>query len=958
MATYLQGYDDYIPQIQTYEPDLNTFTKIINERQGKYDEARKQLSDLYNSMLNSPMLRDEDNATRDEYFKIIESDIKKLSGMDLSLRQNQTAASNVFTQLLNNKNIAHDMVYTKKAYQALEDGELIKVSDPKAYWEGMSQLIQMDMLDYKNADKETALKMSAPKFTKRVNIMDEIIPMLDKLDLNIVNESVTQPVLDKNGMPVVDKNGVPMTQEGRWVVRQKNGQLAFPYMQSLLQGMFADRGDALAYYKELSRYNRMLYANEHANEYGGDVNQASDAYVKLNLKAMRQQMQENIDMIRSVYNNANDKAQMDQKRLEDGGLEPWEEKSLQKAIEEYNNDIESINNSKEYAESSAREFDNLQGNVSGESFDTMYGRMLLNGDIRSAAEFAAMKNAEVSYKVNPYMQDMINHQYRVAEENNRFKHQQALEKEKHGYRMLEKAFENQLKNHGLGMTYAGSTPCKVDPQTGNVSGIEVKAGTDEAALLTHNALKKTLGTTLKERGLVDNEVYVINKSLEKLKEKASGSYDAMSEYVDIYGRYMYSIGNGEAYEDLFKHHHGNIKDIYAEIKNQTLNISASTVDPYDIDSMYEKVSLSETIRDLRDVSDSQKAITAMKTSFEKSQEEYIKGIISAASSMSDEEKKDLKALLNLNQNQSFNDFKGHFASFDEFVKKGNYKDLKDAAKKYDASGKDTKSIQFKLMKELSKQPIDTYLSMYTGIHGFGSYYCNAEAVTYTNATNNAWNRDINELLTKAVAEDGTNAFFVNGKFGKNVPTQSDATARLVANNIHNTMSVLSKDGNQSCTAVISSIACSDDRYAAVTFSVPAKYMNGLSTDQKEGLNEITVIVDKSKFKDIEMIQAMDDTPVRANLVMSGQYQINPMPYPNSTLNNYPISLKMTQNGLFIDGKINLYTETAEGKKVSTYNMGQIPQFAGYWPYDKADEIVKSLEQVLQNNEYLISNMRK
>ena len=84
MSTYLPGVPDYVPQIQEFRPDFNLFAKSLQMSQSKYDANHEKLSNLYGSLLNSPMLREKNIEERDQFFKVIDQDIKKMSGMDLS----------------------------------------------------------------------------------------------------------------------------------------------------------------------------------------------------------------------------------------------------------------------------------------------------------------------------------------------------------------------------------------------------------------------------------------------------------------------------------------------------------------------------------------------------------------------------------------------------------------------------------------------------------------------------------------------------------------------------------------------------------------------------------------------------------------------------------------------------------------------------------------------------------
>lgn len=100
MSSYLPGNTDYIPQIQPFVPDYNFLGNILQTKQSQYDTNKRKVSDLYGTLLNSPLLKDSNIKRRDEFFKVIDEDIKKISGLDLSLEQNVNAAQKVFKSFL------------------------------------------------------------------------------------------------------------------------------------------------------------------------------------------------------------------------------------------------------------------------------------------------------------------------------------------------------------------------------------------------------------------------------------------------------------------------------------------------------------------------------------------------------------------------------------------------------------------------------------------------------------------------------------------------------------------------------------------------------------------------------------------------------------------------------------------------------------------------------------------
>jgi hypothetical protein len=88
MASYLQGTTDYIPQIQPFQPDYNFLGNVLQAKQSKYDVAHKQLNKMYGTLLYSPMSREDNIQQRDNFLQAIDQDIKKMSGLDLSLQEN------------------------------------------------------------------------------------------------------------------------------------------------------------------------------------------------------------------------------------------------------------------------------------------------------------------------------------------------------------------------------------------------------------------------------------------------------------------------------------------------------------------------------------------------------------------------------------------------------------------------------------------------------------------------------------------------------------------------------------------------------------------------------------------------------------------------------------------------------------------------------------------------------
>lgn len=268
MATYIQGLTDYIPQAQPFTPDYNFLGNVLQTRQSRYDTAHKQLNKMYGTLLYSPMLRDENIQARDQFFKNIDQDIKKMSGLDLSLQQNVDAASNVFKSIYDNKGIIKDMTFTKQYQNELERAENFKnCTDQEkcggGYWDVGVNALKYRADEFKNASADEAMNMSAPEYTPFINVMEK--------SMNYFKDLKSKGF----GVTTVDKSP-----DGRYIVTQKDGQnLTMPLYQ-LMQSQYAQDYKIQNMYKTMAYVQRKNYIELNADKYGGDKGAAEDAYIQ------------------------------------------------------------------------------------------------------------------------------------------------------------------------------------------------------------------------------------------------------------------------------------------------------------------------------------------------------------------------------------------------------------------------------------------------------------------------------------------------------------------------------------------------------------------------------------------------------------------------------------------------------------------------------------------------------
>lgn len=219
MASYLQGVTDYIPQIQPWSPDFNFYQNTLGRKQQQYDVGWEQTNSVYNSILNAPMMREQNIARRDDFFKNIEHQLQQMASIDLSLPQNVDAAKQVFKPFYEDDNIVKDIGFTKKYQDELQRAEYFRNCQDKEckgqYWQGGVRALQYQAQDFIDASDSDALRTRAPQYTPYVNMMEKATVAAKEAGLSVTFD----------------------TKQGGYIVSTTNG----PALQMPLMNFFMSR---------------------------------------------------------------------------------------------------------------------------------------------------------------------------------------------------------------------------------------------------------------------------------------------------------------------------------------------------------------------------------------------------------------------------------------------------------------------------------------------------------------------------------------------------------------------------------------------------------------------------------------------------------------------------------------------------------------------------------------------
>lgn len=338
MATYIQGSTDYIPQLQPFRPDYNFLGNILQTKQTKYDAAKRKVSDLYGSLLNAPLTKDSNIQRRDEFFKIIDDDIKKISGLDLSLQQNVDQAEKVFKGFTDDKYLVKDMVWTKKFENNVQKHENLKnCTDPtkcgdlQAWDEGLQELYYKRE-EFKKSSDEESLNYNVPEYTGYFNWQKKA--MTEALDKGY---TVTKDVI-KGGYKVHDENGI-LIQGG---------------LYSLYKNAYGNDPRVNSNYATKAYITRKSTVAQTATQYGSEE-EAEKIYAENIMNQGKKSAEKQLKEQTDYYDQLNNKQLWLEKRDKSGkGLTDAEEKNLQEIKEEK----ERVSQSKAAAQSSIDDITN------------------------------------------------------------------------------------------------------------------------------------------------------------------------------------------------------------------------------------------------------------------------------------------------------------------------------------------------------------------------------------------------------------------------------------------------------------------------------------------------------------------------------------------------------------------------------------------------------------------------
>jgi len=395
MATYLQGVTDYIPDYQPFQPDYNFYANVLQTKQSQYDKNYTAINNLYADLYNAPVTHNLNKEKKDVLLKNIDTNLKKVSNLDLSLEQNVNAATQVFKPFYEDKYLMKDMAWTKNTYNVLGRSQALQNSTDenirKQYWPTGIKAINYKIQDFANSTLDETLNISNVRYTPYTNSVNHYLDMAKKLGIT----AQSKYNVDRNGQ----KNPL-----GDITITQKNGSLIIPTLQEMFTAEYSKNPQLQEIYREQAYVDRKDWINQHAVEYNNDMVATEKAYLQKKydyitniIDKQNQQASENLNATK----NKSDSVDND---VEQGDVNP-KQTSYQEALASGATVQEAIAISKRKLNSDLNDGDRTvvtEGNAGGLNLENLnlarmrvdagVASLLANKDVNAAAKIYSLKN--------------------------------------------------------------------------------------------------------------------------------------------------------------------------------------------------------------------------------------------------------------------------------------------------------------------------------------------------------------------------------------------------------------------------------------------------------------------------------------------------------------------------------------------------------------------------------------
>ena len=410
MSTYLQGVTDFIPQFQPFQPDLNFYANALQTKQNQYDTNYKALNNVYGQYFYADLTHGDNLKKKDELIKAIDFNLKRVSGLDLSLEQNVDQATQVFKPFYQDKHLMKDMAWTKNINNEKAYGAGLKNNrDEKQraqYWDDGLKFLQYKTEEFKEASLEETMNMGNASYTPYVNVIEK-----------------AQKIAKDAGFHV---ESVDSSKDGKWMITTTNGKQILPALSHLLEAQLGSDPGVIDVYKTQAYVNRKDYAYSNAAQFAGDKNAAEMSYLTESYTMLKKENDERKKQLEENSKVYDAKAKAVEQAKEGNAATPDTESYLERL-----NQARSVNSTvlantdanvtalatKTGTMTTSTGFTNPYGDIESLRYkvDNAMASRLMQKDLSEAADIFVSLNSKQKVDANPFAVQEIAHNYRMQE---------------------------------------------------------------------------------------------------------------------------------------------------------------------------------------------------------------------------------------------------------------------------------------------------------------------------------------------------------------------------------------------------------------------------------------------------------------------------------------------------------------------------------------------------------------
>lgn len=386
MSTYLPGVTDVIPQFQPFTPNFDFYNQALQLKHEQYQQGYKQLSGLYSTILNSPLTRDENISRRDQFFKDTDKEIKKISGVDLSLPQNVQAASQIFKPFYQDKPMMVDMVVTKSIDDSRQAHEILKNCVGKdcekfGAWDDGLKAVEYKREEFKKTGTDESLSFGKVSYTPRVKYAEDVLKFLKEQDFKITREVNT----------------------GRYNVTYQNGDLLEKPLYNMIRTLYEDDSNVTAMYDTKAYVARKDYARSNAPLFNGSEEEAEKQYLTERADAISQSLDGQLSQMDLELNSSKGKLKLLESKIKNTGIS-MDSKDAQQyrylsqmvpILEKGRNNL--VRNKEYFTDLGSVDIKTLRGRVDG-----LVANEYFDNDIRDIAHNYADATSSITFKADPF----------------------------------------------------------------------------------------------------------------------------------------------------------------------------------------------------------------------------------------------------------------------------------------------------------------------------------------------------------------------------------------------------------------------------------------------------------------------------------------------------------------------------------------------------------------------------